>query len=131
MALLTFIVGLALLRARVREMRRKRLDPQSIATSSALAARLEDIQPADNFRNLFEVPVLFYALVAIALALDHVPTWLIACAWLFVALRALHSLIHCTYNAVLHRLLAFLLGFGLLIGTWIAFFVSLAAGFAG
>ena len=42
-----------------------------------MAARLENVQGADNFRNLFEVPVQFYALAAIALATQQTPGWLI------------------------------------------------------
>ncbi|MFT6092622.1 MAG: hypothetical protein ACJA2Q_000511 [Pseudohongiellaceae bacterium] len=63
-----------------------------------------------NFNNLFEVPVLFYvgALAYIALGLTA-PTPVL-CAWLFVAARALHSLIHLTYNNVLHRLIIFGVG---------------------
>ena len=126
MVLLSVVVGLVLLRNRVREMRRKRLDPRQIANSTQMAARLEDIQAADNFRNLFEVPVLFYALAAIALATRYVPPWLVACAWSFVALRIIHSLIQCTCNKVFHRLAVFLTSFALLIGMWLAFAVTLA-----
>jgi hypothetical protein len=125
MVLLTAIVGLTMLRNRVREMMRKRLDAQQIADSTRMAAQLQDIQAADNFRNLFEVPVLFYTLVAIALATGYVPSWLVVCAWIFVALRVAHSLIHCTYNKVFHRLAVFLPGFALLIGMWSAFFLAL------
>jgi hypothetical protein len=125
MVLLTAIVGLTMLRNRVREMMRKRLDAQQIADSTRMAAQLQDIQAADNFRNLFEVPVLFYTLVAIALATGYVPSWLVVCTWIFVALRVAHSLIHCTYNKVFHRLAVFLPGFALLIGMWSAFFLAL------
>jgi hypothetical protein len=90
-----------------------------------MAARLENVQAADNFRNLFEVPVLFYALAAVALATSHVPGWLVSGAWLFVVLRILHSLIHCTYNRVMHRLAVFLISFALLVGLWVAFFLTL------
>jgi hypothetical protein len=106
-------------------MMRKRLDAQQIADSTRMAAQLQDIQAADNFRNLFEVPVLFYTLVAIALATGYVPSWLVVCTWIFVALRVAHSLIHCTYNKVFHRLAVFLPGFALLIGMWSAFFLAL------
>jgi hypothetical protein len=92
-----------------------------------MAARLENVQVADNFRNLFEVPVLFFALAAIALATGFVPGWLVVCSWLFVALRLLHSLIHCTYNTVYHRLVVFLSSFGLLVVMWVVYFVSLAS----
>jgi hypothetical protein len=125
LVLLALCVGLLMLFTRVREMRAKRIHPQAASTSLKMAQRLENVQPADNFRNLFEVPVLFYALVAIALATNHVPGWLVACAWVFVALRIAHSLIHCTYNAVYHRLAVFLAGVALLVAMWLVFFFEL------
>jgi hypothetical protein len=127
MVLLVCAVGVAMLVTRVQEMRRKRIHPQAAADSLQMAAHLENVQVADNFRNLFEVPVLFFALAAIALATGYVPDWLVGCAWLFFALRVLHSLIHCTYNKVYHRLAVFLASFGLLAGMWIAFVVSLVS----
>jgi hypothetical protein len=127
MVLLAVAVGGAMLLTRVREMRRKRIDPRAIADSSKMAAHLEDIRVADNFRNLFEVPVLFFALAAIALATGYVPDWLVACSWVYFALRLLHSSIHCTYNKVYHRLAVFLTSFGLLVVMWVAFFVALAS----
>jgi hypothetical protein len=125
MVLLCFAVGGLLLVRRVREARAKRIHPQAMATSTQVAARIEDVRAADNFRNLFEVPVLFYALVAVALATRHVPDWLVAGAWTFVVLRIAHSAIHCTYNRVFHRLAAFATGFALLVAMWIGFFASL------
>ena len=127
MVLLVFVVGGAMLVTRVREMRRNRIHPQGAANSVQMAARLENVQVADNFRNLFEAPVLFYALAAVALATGHVPDWLVACAWVFFGLRVLHSFIHCTYNKVYHRLTVFLASFVLLVGMWVAFFVAVAS----
>lgn len=92
-----------------------------------MSASLENVQPADNFRNLLETPVLFYALVAVAAGIGHVPAWLGVGAWVYVALRVVHSLIHCTYNRVLHRLDAFMLGFALLVAMWLRFVVELYA----
>jgi hypothetical protein len=115
----------------VGEMRAKRIHPQAAATSVKLAARLENIQAADNFRNLFETPVLFYALVATALATSHVPGWLAQGAWIYVALRVAHSVIHCTYNKVYHRLAAFASSFALVVGLWSAFVLSFARAGAG
>lgn len=126
MVLLVFAVGVAMLFTRVQEMRQKRIHAQAAANSLKMAARLENVQVADNFRNLFEVPVLFFALATIALATAYVPGWLVVCSWVYVALRWLHSVIHCTYNKVYHRFLIFLTSFVLLVGMWIAFFVSLA-----
>jgi hypothetical protein len=125
LVILTFIVGARLLFTRVQEMRQKRIHPQAASTSIKMAARLENVQAADNFRNLFEVPVLFYALGAVALATHQTPSWLVVGAWTFVALRVVHSFIHCTYNMVMHRLAVFLASFGLLVALWVLFFLSL------
>jgi hypothetical protein len=127
---LTFIVGGRLLYTRVLEMRQKRIHPQTAATSVQMSARLENVQAADNFRNLFEVPVLFYSLVGISIAVQHTPTWLVCGAWIFVLLRVAHSFIHCTYNRVMHRLAVFLASFTLLVGLWISFFISLSSNVA-
>lgn len=122
---LSMIVGLRMLFCRVREMRAKRIHPQAVANSVQMAARLEDVLAADNFRNLFETPVMFYALCAIALATNFVPEWLVIGSWAYVVLRYLHSYIHCSYNKVMHRLSVFLLSFALLVGMWFAFVFSL------
>ena len=128
LAVLSLAVGLVMLSSRVREMSSKRIHPQAVATAAKMAARLENVQAADNFRNLFETPVLFYALVATAAGVGHVPGWLAAGAWAYVALRLVHSVIHCTYNQVTHRLGAFLLGFALVVAMWVAYVIELAAG---
>lgn len=125
MVILTGAVGVRLLQVRVKEMREKRIHPQAASTSVQMAAKLLNVQAADNFRNLFEVPVLFYALCATALATRSVPSWLVAGAWLFVCLRVAHSFIHCTYNKVMHRFPVFMLGLVLVIVLWVAFFGTL------
>ena len=124
LVLLTFAVGCRMLYCRVREFRGKRLHPQAVATSLQMAARVEDVQAADNFRNLFEVPVLFYALVAAAIGTGVVPPWLVIGAWVFVALRVAHSWIQCTYNKVMHRFAVFLAGFVMLLAMWATFALS-------
>ena len=125
MVVLTFVVGLRMLYNRVQEMRQKRLHPQKAATSKTMAANLENIQAADNYRNLFETPVLFYALVACAVAAAYAPPWLVIGAWCYFGLRVVHTIIHCIYNNVMHRLAAFAIGFVLLVGLWIAFVLTL------
>ena len=125
MVLLVFAVGGAMLFTRVRELRSKRIHLQAVANSVTMAARLDNVQIADNFRNLFETPVLFFALAAIALATGYVPDWLVIWSWVYFALRLVHSLIHCTYNKVYHRLTVFLASFGLLVGMWVCYFAAL------
>ena len=125
LVLLTAAVGALVLITRLQEMRRRRIHPQAVSDSVKMASKLENVQPADNFKNLFEVPVLFYTLAAVAVAAGNVPSWLATSAWLYVALRVLHSIVHCTYNNVYHRLAVFMASFGLLVAMWIWFFVLL------
>jgi hypothetical protein len=103
MAALTFAVWLRLYYVRIGEMKRERIDPQSIANSAQAAARLGDTRASDNFRNLFELPVLFYAAVLLAVQSGQVTAVTLALAWLFVVLRIVHSAIQCSYNKVMHR----------------------------
>jgi len=127
MALLTALVWVKLYADRLGEMRARDIAPQKLASARAAAGQLERTAAADNFRNLFEVPVLFYALcVAIAVTGGSTPA-LVAAAWAYVGLRALHSLIHVTYNRVVHRFLVYVTSTLLLFGLWIAFFVRVSA----
>ena len=78
---------------------------------------------ADNFKNLCELPILFYAVVALSIIAGAVTPLTVQLAWLFVAGRAVHSAIHCTYNAVPHR---FAVYFGSALVLW-AMWALLAA----
>jgi len=127
LVLLTALVWVKLYADRLSEMRARRIAPQELASVRAAAGRLERTGAADNFRNLFEVPVLFYAL-CIALAVTGASTpGIVAAAWGYVSLRALHSLIHVTYNRVVHRFLAYVASTLLLFGMWVAFLLRLQA----
>lgn len=118
MVLLTFIVQVRMYVLRIGEMRRLRIHPQAVATSVQAAGRFVDTRAADNFRNLFELPVLFYAALGLAFALGAADPATLALAWLFVALRVLHSVIQCSYNKVMHRFQAYLAGSLVLLLLW-------------
>jgi hypothetical protein len=118
MVALTFVVWLRMYFMRIGQMKRERIHPQAVATSAQATAKLTDSRAADNFRNLFELPVLFYAAVFVAAVTGHVTTASLALAWTFVALRIVHSAIHCTYNKVMHRFYAYLAGGMALFALW-------------
>ena len=110
MTTLTFVVWWRMYFLRIGEMKRERIHPQSVATSVQMAARVMDTRAADNFRNLFELPVLFYLALVVAALTRQVTATTVALAWAFVVLRIAHSAIHCTYNKVMHRFYAYLAG---------------------
>ncbi len=81
--------------------------------------------PGRNFRNLFEMPVLFYVL-CLALYMTHnVSEAPLVLAWIYVALRIVHSLIHVTYNKIMHRFFVYALSSFLLLAMWIMFAIEL------
>jgi hypothetical protein len=65
--------------------------------------------PSDNLKNLFEIPVLFYALVLYLFVTREVDTTYVVAAWVFVAFRAVHSIVHSTFNLVLLRFYLYLI----------------------
>jgi hypothetical protein len=103
----TAIVWVRLYVVRFREMRTRHIAPQSLATSRQAAEALQQTGAADNFKNLFEVPVLFYVL-CLAIAVSGADSVFLAVgSWVYVLLRAAHSAIHCTYNNITHRFLVY------------------------
>ena len=118
MALLSSLVWLRLFQTRIGEMKRRQIHPQQVATS-VQTSLLEDTRAADNFRNLFELPVLFYLAILLAIHLNFENIILLLLAWAFVALRFLHSYIHCTYNRVMDRFRVYLISGIMLWSFWV------------
>jgi hypothetical protein len=105
MMFLTLVVWVYMYARRIPFINSLQLSPEDLARPGELA-RLSPpavSNPSDNLKNLFEVPVLFYALVLFLFATNRVDAVQLAAAWVFVAFRAVHSLVHCTFNHVLLR----------------------------
>jgi hypothetical protein len=121
MAGVTFLVWLRLYHLRLGEMRRSRIDPQRLALSAPKEALLKDTRASDNFSNLFEVPLLFYVGALAVTQAGLTDPVFVTLGWAFVALRATHSLIQCSYNRVMHRFAVYALATLVLIAFWIRF----------
>lgn len=69
----------------------------------------ELVNRSDNFKNQFEVPVIFYGLCLLFIATNTAPKAAVIAAWVFVVARILHALVHTTFNTIFpHRFLCFL-----------------------
>lgn len=64
--------------------------------------------PSDNLKNLFELPVLFYALGNYLYVTSQVDGVYVLLSWIFVGFRILHSLVHCTINRIILRFYLYL-----------------------
>src|SRR5688572_16431307 len=87
---LTLLVWIFMYVRRIAFIRSQRLDPRQLEIPGELA-RLSPAavsNPSDNLKNLFELPVLFYALALLLFVTNGVDATYVAAAWLFVVLRA-------------------------------------------
>jgi hypothetical protein len=85
---------------------------------------------ANNFKNQFELPVLFYMAVALALILKQTDGILIGLAWVFALSRVVHAAIHIGPNIVLWRGAAYLVGMVALVALWSVLAIRVATGAA-
>ena len=105
---ITFVVWLWMYKTRLREIKKLAIRPEEIATDHELTEKLNNVvAPSDNFKNLFEIPVLFYVLILSLYITNNGNEVFVILLSLFVATRAVHSIIHCTYNRVVHRFYAY------------------------
>ncbi|GEO13298.1 MAPEG family protein [Microvirga aerophila] len=88
-------------------------------------------QIANSYHNQFELPVLFYVLVALALITRKADLVFVVLSWMFVVTRLVHAFIHTTSNRLSHRFMAFLIGALILMLMWIIFALRIFAAEAG
>ncbi len=67
------------------------------------------IKVSNNYKNQFELPVLFYAAIAIAMATGITATSFVWMAWIFVAARIVHFVVHCWPNMLAPRFVTFMI----------------------
>ena len=111
MMMLTLLVWVYMFIQRVRYAQSHRIDIEKFKTPADVQALIpgEDSSASNNFKNLFELPVIFYAVCLYLMLAQQVDSFYVNCAWVFVVLRLVHSLIHCSYNKVSHRFMVYLL----------------------
>ena len=91
------------------------LDPKQMTPLEL--ARLSPPQvstPSDNLKNLFELPTVFYAVVIYIYVTHQVDASYVAAAWVFFLFRALHSVVHCTFNFIPLRFFLYVISAGAL-----------------
>jgi hypothetical protein len=122
---LVVVVAVTMFRRRVAFYKTNRVHPQKTATSAQMAAVMPDQRAPDNFRNLFELPVMFYVVVLTLYVTQLVILPQLVLAWIYVAARYAHSFIHCTSNVVMRRFYAFLVSCLTLLAMWIVLAIQL------
>jgi len=116
---LTFIVLLLIPAARFGAAARGQVTARDFRYGESANVPGEVSLPNRNLMNLLELPVLFYVVCLGFYVTATVDARALYLAWAYVALRALHSLIHLTYNKVFHRLIAYAASNVALIALWV------------
>jgi len=128
LVLLIFIVLVMLATQRFLYVRAHPPLAENIATFTAAKAYFEPVEPpANNLANLFEMPVLYFALVPVLLLFRHAGHFEVLLAWIYVALRLVHSLIHIGRGKVTARFLVYLASCLVLAVMWVGFAVQMAS----
>jgi len=101
---------------RVRAVRSGEVKRSEIDIKSAYSETVQKF--ANNYVSQFELPVLFYVVLAFALATELIDLELIGLAWAFVGSRLLHSFVHTGANRIATRFKVFVAGLVFLVGMW-------------
>ena len=115
----TFLVLLLIPFVRVRSVRRREIAPNDFKYGESTAVPPAVSIPNRNYMNLLELPMLFYVVSVVLYVTAGTRPLAVSVAWAYVALRVVHSIIHLSYNHVLHRLGAFTLSNVALVSLWV------------
>ena len=125
LVLWTFVVLLLVPKARFKAARARQVRVADFALGESENVPPQTRLPNRNYMNLLELPVLFYVACLVVYVIGKVDAWSLGLAWLYVALRIAHSLVHFTYNHVIHRMRVFALSVLVLVALWIRILVVL------
>jgi len=127
LAALTFCVLLVIPIARFRAAARGEVTARDFRYGESPSVPGHVSLPNRNLMNLLEMPVLFYVACLAWYVTATADAAAVYIAWGYVALRAVHSVIHLTYNNVFHRLGAYALSNVVLIALWARWALTIAA----
>lgn len=123
---LIFAVWFVMYVQRIGHMRRTPPTAEDFATGAAALRYFQPVEmSANNFRNLFEMPVLYFALVPLLMVMGQGGGVQAGLAWSYVLLRGLHSVIHVRRGSVMRRFMVYLASCVVLAAMWVGFAVDM------
>jgi hypothetical protein len=117
---LTFALLLGMVGARRSALVSRETTPKDIALGEPKWP-LRATQVGNCYANQFELPVLFYVLIAIALPIRHADLVIVMLSWVFVVTRFVHAGIFVSSNDLGRRSMAWLAGVLVLLAMWVYF----------
>jgi len=117
--LLTIVIGLITVTLRINSVKNGDVKIKYYRTMQGQEVPEFITRTSRCFNNMFEMPVLFYVVCTLFIVLNIETTAAVIMAWLYVLTRIAHTVIHLTYNNVLHRMIIFLMGGVLIFALWV------------
>ncbi len=122
----TFYVAFMAGRARFKAAARKEIKGDISLDMTAMPDYARKF--GNNMNNQFETPTLFYALVLLAIVLHLSSLTLAVLAFIYLASRIAHTIVHTTSNVVMTRARVFFVGIGALIAMTAVIILDLLTG---
>jgi len=119
LVLLSAFVLVLLFRRRVKAVRDGRVSARYFALFRNELEPEETVKAARHFSNLFEAPTLYYAACITAMVTHNASPGAIALAWMYVAARILHAIIHLGANRLRYRIRIYFFSWVVLLALWI------------
>lgn len=117
MVLLTFLVAMFMFYVRVTAIKSGSVKFSYFKTYAGDAPELI-IKTSRHFTNLFELPVIYYATLLLAIHMDLASASIYLFAWLFVVTRVIHTFAHIFLSNIYPRMLSYMLGWVAVLALW-------------
>jgi hypothetical protein len=124
----TLIIYAAVLVQRNLSVLKKKVSIKYYVNYTDGTATKEVITWGRHLSNQFELPILFYAAVIMHTMVGGVQALTVILAWGFLVARIIHSMIHMSYNNVVHRMAAFALSWLCAVGVILSLVAALSRG---
>jgi len=125
MVLLSIVVGMRLLQLRYRAVLQDNLTPAYFALNRGGKPPAYMMQAEQHYANLYETPVLFYAVVILIYVLNMTNLISLCLTWAYTASRLMHAYIHMGHNRLATRRYVFLSSVMILSALWVYVLVNL------
>lgn len=129
MVMLVAVVALMMITSRNLATLRGQVSPRYYLAYSGPAPEDWIERPARAFNNLMQLPTLFYVVCVSMLVTQQMDRTQLAYAWLFVALRALHTVVYIAWNPLPYRFGTWVMGLVTLLVLWARFALAAWPGF--
>ena len=128
MVALTLLVSFYTWVTRIRDVIGKKMSPKYFLTYDQGTPTKNVTLTGRHYINLFEMPVLFYAGIILAISQNLSESSLVIMAWVYVFLRLAHTVVHLSINHLTSRMMLFILSYACLVGFWFKLlFIHLSA----